>query len=453
MRVQSLMKRARLAGLAALAFTTAPASLVAQETQQNDPEVSIDPSAELVDRIVAVVGDTVVLYTEVLESLLQLQSQGTTLPPEGTAAFDSLAFKTLDDLVNQLVLLQQAKTEEIEVSDEILDAETDRRFAEVRNAFPSATEFETAIGESGRSLVQYRQFLRAQVHAQMLIEQFIQQSRANLPPVVVSEEELHAWFDGNLIGQTQPATITFEQLVLEPKPSEEAETAAFEKASEIFAEIRDGKDFEVAAREYSEDTATRASGGDLGWVRRSLLDADFSRAAWSARTGTPVGPVRTQFGYHLIKVENTRGGERKIRHILLRHNITEEDFLRAQALAVQLADSIRGGAGIGPLAQEYGSKLEPLRVPQMPVDRISQQFPEYAEALADPVPGRVVGPFINTTPRGQRFVIVRVTEYIQQGPYEFADVREDIRERLVLDKSYEQFVKELREQAHIDIKI
>jgi len=89
----------------------------------------------------------------------------------------------------------------------------------------------------------------------------------------------------------------------------------------------------------------------------------------------------------------------------------------------------------------------------MPVDRIAQQFPEYAEALSDPVPGRVVGPFVNTTPRGQRFVIVRVTEYVQQGPYKFPDVREDIRDRLVLDKGYAQFVDDLRKQAHIDIKL
>ncbi|TFG65886.1 MAG: hypothetical protein E4H28_03215 [Gemmatimonadales bacterium] len=450
MTVFALRRRAWLAGLAALVIAASPATLVAQDVE---PEAAIDPSAELVDRIVAVVGDTVVLYTEVLESLLQLQSQGATLPEEGTPAFDSLAFQTLHDLVDQLVLLQQAKTEELDVSDDVLDAETDRRFREVRNAFPTATEFETAISESGRNLVQYRQFLRSQVRAQMLIEQFIQQSRSNLPPVVVSDEEVQAWFDGNLTGQTQPATITFEQLVLEPKPSEDAEKAAFERATQILTEIRDGKDFEVAAREYSEDPATRASGGDLGWVRRASLDADFSRAAWSARTGTPIGPVRTQFGNHLIKVENTRGGERKIRHILLRHEITEDDFQRAQSLAAQLADSIRGGASFASIAKEYGSKLEPLRVPQMPVDRIAQQFPEYAEALVDPVPGRVVGPFVNTTPRGQRFVIVRVTEYIQQGPYQFADVREEIRERLVLDKGYAQFVEDLRKQAHIDIKI
>jgi len=403
MRHRISMKRTSLAGLAALVIVAGPTSLAAQDTE---PEASLDPSAELVDRIVAVVGDTVVLYTEILESLLQLQAQGTTLPESGTPAFDSLAFQTLDDLIDQLVLLQQAKTEEFDVAEDMLDAETDRRFREVRNAFPSASEFETAIGESGRNLVQYRQFLRSQVRAQMLIEQFIQQSRSNLPPVIVSDEEALAWFDENLTGQTQPATITFEQLVLEPQPSEEAETAAFEKASQILAEIRDGKDFEVAAREYSDDTATRPSGGDLGWVRRSLLDADFSRAAWSARTGTPIGPVRTQFGNHLIKVENTRGGERKIRHILLRHEITEADMERASLLAIELADSIKGGAAISPLAQDHGTKLEPVRIPQMPVDRIAQQFPEYAEALSDPVPGRVVGPFVNTTPRGQRFVIV-----------------------------------------------
>ena len=127
--------------------------------------------------------------------------------------------------------------------------------------------------------------------------------------------------------------------------------------------------------------------------------------------------------------------------------------MRARELAVQLADSIKGGAAVAALAQKHGSLTEPVRIPGMPVDRIAQQFPEYADALANPVPGEVVGPFVNTTSRGQRFVIVRVTEYVQQGPYSYDDVREDIRERLILDKGYMQFVKELRNQAHIDIKL
>jgi peptidyl-prolyl cis-trans isomerase SurA len=434
------------AGLATLAAATrAPA-------QEAGPNV-LDPSAELVDHIAAVVGDTVVLYTEIREALLQMEAQGATLPETGTPAHDSLVATTLDDMVNQLVLLQQAEMEELEVPDEVLEGETDRRFREVRNAFPSASDFERAIGESGRTLVQYRQFLRSQVRAQMIIEQFVQQARSRLPPVAVSDEEVREWFDTNLTGQEQPATITFEQLVLEPEPSEESEAAAAAEATRVLAEIRDGKDFQIAAREYSEDPANRDEGGDLGWVRRAQLDPDFSRAAWSARTGTPIGPVRTQFGHHLIKVENVRGGERRIRHILLRHDITADDVERARLLAVELADSVRAGAAIGPLAQVHGAKLEPVRVPDMPVDRIAQQFPEYAEALADPVPGQVIGPFVNTTPRGQRFVVVRVAEYTHQGPYEYDDVREDIRERLLLDKGFMQFVQELRNQIHIDVRL
>ena len=438
-----------IVGLTSVWLAALSVSAPAQEVNSTP----VDPTAELVDRIAAVVGDTVILYTEILEGILQIEAQGTAIPARETPAFDSLVLQTLQDLVNQLVLLQQAEVEELEVSDDVLEAETDRRFREIRNSFPNATQFETAIAESGRTLVQYRQFLRAQVRAQMLIEQFVQQSRSRLPPVAVSDEEVRAWYDQNLTGQTQPATITFEQLVLEPGPSDEAEQATFDETARVLAEIRAGKDFEIAAREYSEDLANRVTGGDLGWVRRSELDPDFSRAAWSARTGTPIGPVRTQFGHHLIKVENVRGGERKIRHILLRHDIREEDVERARALAVQLADSIRAGADLVTLAQNHGTKLEPVRVPDMPVDRIGQQFPEYAQALSNPVPGAVVGPFVNTTPRGERFVVLRVIEYVQQGPYVFEEVKEEIRDRLLLDRGYMQFVKELRNRTHIDIKL
>lgn len=446
--------RTTIAVLAALMIGAFFGPATAQETDGEQP-VPTRPNApaELVDRVAAVVGDTVVLYSEILESLLQAQAEGRTIPPAGTPAFDSVMSGTLNNMIDQLVLLQRAQEEDVSISEDVIEAETDRRFREVRNSFPSASAFDEAIQESGRTLVQYRLYLRSQVRAQLMIQQFIQQRSGSLPPVTVSEEELRAFFETNLSGQSRPPTISFEQVVIRPAPDEEAEEAARERVEEVITALREGMEFEIAARRYSEDPANRDDGGDLGWIRRSGIDPDFADAAWSARTGTPVGPVRTQFGYHVIKVENVRGGERRVRHILVRPEIGPDDVARARELAEAVADSARNGADMEQLARNHGLEDEPVRLPDVPMDRLSQGgYGDYAQHLQAPVPGEIVGPFESNV-RGQRFVVLKVLEFSPRGPLQFDDVREDLRSRLREQKGITSLVQRLRTEVFIDVRL
>jgi parvulin-like peptidyl-prolyl isomerase len=446
----------KLAFLAGGAMAALPSPLPAQEsTPASGAEIPAD-SVEIVDRIAAVVGDTVILYTEILESLLQARAQGADVPTPGTPAFDSVAHETVEGLVDQLVLLQKAKQAEIRVPPEMLDGETDRRFREIRNGFPNAAAFQEAVQSSGRTLVQYRQFLRSQVRAQIMIDQFVRQNSENLPPVVVSEEDIQAWYEENLAGQTRPASIGFEQLVIEPKPSQEARDSALAKAERAAAELREGEDFAVVARRYSDDLSNREQGGDLGWVRRSQLVPAFAQAAWAARTGTPIGPVYTRFGYHIIKVENVRGGERKISHILIRPELRPADTEIARERAVAVADSIRDGIPLAELAERHGVEEIPVRVPEIPFDELEERLgPEYGAALADPIPGDVIGPFDNANliPDRPAFVIVRITEFKQQGDWEIDEIRDQVRERLTFDEGYRRFVDELRSEVYVDVRI
>jgi peptidyl-prolyl cis-trans isomerase SurA len=442
--------------LLAVALVFSPASAAAQEDPVVPaPDIPAD-SIEVVDRIAAVVGDTIILYTEILETLLQAQAQGADVPTPGTLAFDSVARETVEDLVDQLVLLQKAKQAEIRVPPEMLDGETDRRFREIRNGFPSATAFQDAVQSSGRTLVQYRQFLRGQVRAQIMIDQFVRENSENMPPVVVSEEDIQAWYEENLAGQTRPASIGFEQLVIEPKPSQEARDSALAEAERAADELRSGEDFAVVARRYSDDLSNREQGGDLGWVRRSQLVPAFAQAAWAARTGTPIGPVYTRFGYHIIKVENVRGGERKISHILIRPELGPVDTELAGERAAAVADSIRDGVPLSEMAERHGVEEIPVRVPEIPFDELEQRLgPEYGAALSDPIPGEVIGPFenLNLIPDRPAFVIVRVTDFKQQGDWEIDEIREQVRERLTFDEGYRRFVEELRNEVYVDVRI
>jgi len=449
-----------IAGIALWLVVGFSSVTMAQEPADGEPAAqltggAVPDSIETVDRIVAVVGDTAILYSEIIESIVQAGAQGAEVPEIGTPEFDAVAVETLTNLVDSRILLQKAKEADIQVSPEQLDGETDRRFREIRNSFPSATEFQAAVTKSGRSLVQYRQWLRGQVLSQMMINEFIGVNRDNLPPVTVTEDEIVAYYETNLVGQTRPASISLEQVVIEPEPGEVAKDSAIALAEQVLTELRDGKDFEVAARQYSMDMSNREQGGDLGWIQRSLLVPAFADAAWAARTGQPIGPVATRFGYHIIRVDNVRGGERKIRHILIQPVIDETDFRRTGELAMAVADSIREGADVRMMAERYGVREVPVRFPDIPYDQIGQFGEAYAQALASPVPGAVVGPFQSEgfMPGRPVFAVVRITGFQSEGAWKLEDIREQIRESLLNEKGYAKFLEELRGEVYVDIRL
>jgi foldase protein PrsA len=84
------------------------------------------------------------------------------------------------------------------------------------------------------------------------------------------------------------------------------DTAAKEKIDKAMAELKDGEDFAAVAKKYSEDPGSAPNGGDLGFFIRGRMVKEFEDAAFGAKPGELVGPIRTQFGYHIIKVTETR---------------------------------------------------------------------------------------------------------------------------------------------------
>ena len=436
------------------------AALCAPARAQDPIDLSgfVEPSApgdttQTIDRVIAIVGDTALLRTEVLESILQGRSQGLEVPDPGSPAFDSLFLQTMNNLVDQLILLQKAERQDLPINEDALDRETDARFAEIRNSFGSGAQFQETVRSSGRTLIQYRRMLRAQVRARMMIQSFLAENRQNLPPVVITEEEIQEYFAEFFEGQTRPATITMEQVILEPTPVPAAEDSALAVAEEALAELDAGEDFAIVARRYSDDS-NRDKGGDLGWVRRSDLIKEFANAAWGARTGEPVGPVRSPFGFHIIKVENVRGGERKVSHILVRPEVTPADFEAARQLGVIIADSIRAGAAVRDMVDHHGIPDLPVEIPEMPIDEIGQRLgPNYGESLASPLPGQVIGPFEDATfARGlPTYVVVLVQKFQAQGPWDIDEVREDIRGRLYEQKGMEKFIEEIKKEVHVEI--
>ncbi len=92
-----------------------------------------------------------------------------------------------------------------------------------------------------------------------------------------------------------------------PEPSDSAKALARAKAEAILDSIRGGADFEEMAKRYSQDPGSAENGGDLGWFRRGQMVREFEDAAFALPDGAVSDVVETEFGYHIIKVERSRG--------------------------------------------------------------------------------------------------------------------------------------------------
>ncbi len=412
---------------------------------------------EEVDRIVAIVGDTAILMSELRITMFQLQSQGARVPPEGTAEWTRFARQVIAAEIDRLIVLQQAKRSGLTPAAQQVDELSESLYQRARQQFASDEALQAAVESSGMNMLQYRQLLRAQAEAEALLRDYRAQleRRTDLPPVVVTESEVEALFEEQASDQRRPALVTFNQLVVTPFPQGASRDSAIERARAALRELNEGEAFEIVARRYSDDEGTREQGGELGWMSRDLLVRPFGDAVWGARRGQTIGPIQTRFGLHVVRIENVRGNERFLRHVLVRPEISQADIDAASTLAAQLADSLRAGIDPERLARGFRGQVadERIRFDEIPVEQLTSRFPEGSAELRTPTPGEVYGPFRIEQGGAPEFAVVHVLEYRPEGPVELDDVRDQIRRSIRQSKQLDILLQEIRANTYIDVKL
>ncbi len=434
------------AGLLAGALALPPGRAIAQQPIQS------------LDRIAAVVGERIILLSEIDEEINQRRSQGLQVP-EDSAAVADLRRQVLDELIDDEVIYQRARSDTaITVSDQEVLGAVEEQVRQVRGQFRTEAEFRAALQGAGLGTPEeYRRWLtdkqRRAAYQQRLIGSLQQEGK--LRAGTVSEAELRQAFDAAMQrtgGRRRPPTITFTQIVVAPRPSEEARREALRRADSVRVELERGADFATMARRFTDDITTRESGGDLGFFRRGVMVRAFEEMAFSIRPGVVSPVVATPFGYHIILVERVLSAEVKARHILFSPAIGAPELAAARGLADSLATLVRGGASADSLARAYGDSAEPRSIG--PADR-TQMDSTYAQALADATPGAVVGPFpLNAdVPTRTRFVVVQVTDVQPERDFAFEEVRDQLRSGLLREKGIRNLISDLRRQTYIDVRL
>ncbi len=417
-----------------------------------------DPSSdELVDKVAAVVGDSIVLYSQVLEQIGRMEAQGMDVPAPGTPEMQQMEREILQQLVDQQVLLQAADRDTlVAVSDDEVEQRFQMAWQEQINRFGGTEEqFRQAVEQSGENFSQYQATLREEIRRSLLLQRYMQEQMRTIGQVAVRDAEVREFFERerDRFGE-RPATLSLRQVFLQPRASDEARAEARERAEEVLQRLRDGEDFEELAERYSDDPGTRQQGGDLGWYRRGDgLVEDFEDVAFAMREGQISGVVETPFGAHIIRVDRVRGAERKIRHILISSEITPADEARARERAQEIANEVREGASF----RDYDLEAAQFGLPDsitIAQDQLDQ-FPDaFASALRAASEGEVVGPV--EFPLGQGltvFAVARIDRLRDAGEFQFEDVREQLQANLREQRMEERILERLRQRTYVDIRL
>lgn len=443
--------RLSVTGLAAIFLLGGGASAVPLAAQ-------VVPAArqDTVDRIVAVVGNTVVLGSEVEEELFSRFPRGEGMPTD-PAQLRSLRRQILEELVDLELMYRRALADtNVRVTEEQVTSAVDEQLRNARQQFPSDAAFREEIRRTGfQTAEEYRRFLTDRQRRQLVTNTLIEYLRASgaLKPVMPTERELRAFFEAQKGRQQRPGTISFRQIVVAPKAAEAARRATGILADSILTELRGGGDFATAARRFSQDPGSREQGGSLGWFRRGVgLHPLFEDVAFSLRPGVISNPVETPFGFHLIQVERVQPAEVLARHILLMPELTEADADSARALAHRIRAQLQSGVPFDSLQQRYHDTLEEREVRDFPYERL---LPMYNTAIGGLQPMEFSSVF-ELPAQGDllrtKYAVVQLVNRRDTGEFTFEDVKDQIRGRLGEQMALRRYLDTLRSATYVDVR-
>lgn len=282
--------------------------------------LSLNASAQerkVIDKVVAVVGSELVLLSDIEDQHSYMQQQQGSLP-------DDFRCTILDNLLANGLLLNQAKLDSILVTEEEIDLQLSARFDQILNLMNNDPEqFEAYYGQT---IPKMREKMKGDLKNQVLVERM---RSSIISEVTVTPAEVKTFFNQVPVDSLPyfNSEVELAEIVVKPKVNEVQKGIAREKLAEIRTRIMEGgEDFAELAKKYSDDLGSGRAGGDLGTAKRGSYVPAFEAAAYQLEDNEISEIVETQFGFHIIQQIKRLGNSIRLRHILVKPAITDDDL-------------------------------------------------------------------------------------------------------------------------------
>lgn len=294
---------------------------------------SIEGFSQVIDKIEAVIGNELILTSDIESQYLQYLSQGYTEKGE-------VKCQIIQDILYQKLLTHQAKVDSIEVSEKEVNKELERRLSSFISQLGSQEAMEEYFG---KSILEVKEEFYDEIENQLLSQRMQSQITSSIS---VTPQEVRNLFD-ELKQENElpliPTQIEISQVVKIPEISLEEKSRIRKKLINFRERINKGEDFKVLATLYSDDIESAKNGGELGFVSRGDLVTEFEAAAFALKGDEISEIVETSYGYHIIQLIERRGEQINVRHILMKAKVSSESLLIAKQELEKINTLLKSG--------------------------------------------------------------------------------------------------------------
>ncbi|MGC9512165.1 MAG: foldase protein PrsA [Fidelibacterota bacterium] len=347
---------------------------------------------QLVDGIAAIVGQEIILYSDVQQLTFEmLRSSGINPSSMTENDFMSMQNEALRELINMEIILLQAEEDSIIVRERDIQTSLDQQLQQYMDVFGSEEQIEQAFNQPMRKI---REFLYDRVKSSLIVQQIQNERFGNIS---VSRPEVISFYQENQDSIPEiPERVDISHILIIPKPSEDKKSQKREELKALRERIVSGEiSFAAAAREFSADRPSAENGGELGFSPKGTFVPSFEKTAFSLEEGEVSDIVETQFGLHLIQLVERRGELINPAHILFEIKKDEADNARAIHMLSTIRDSILAGGDFEEFALRYSEDPDVVtnkgHLGEFPVNTLQiEEFKSVVDTLEE---GKISEPF------------------------------------------------------------
>lgn len=209
---------------------------------------------------------------------------------EGKKKEKEFKLKIVDNLISEELIIEEAVKQKIEVS----DAEYAVKLAEIKKTFPSEEKFNETLKKEGLTEKSLEEIMKKQILIQKVSDKIT-------GSIKISENETKDYYDKNLDLFKEPEQVKARHILVKTE----------KEANDILSKLKAGSNFEELAKQYSTDKANKDQGGDLGWIGKGQMVPEFENVAFSLEKGKTSDSVKTQYGFHIIRIDDKKAAEQK----------------------------------------------------------------------------------------------------------------------------------------------
>jgi peptidyl-prolyl cis-trans isomerase SurA len=291
-----------------------------------------DTLGTMIDEVVAVVGQHYVLHSDIENQYLQLRMQGSIDGSEPT-----VKCRVMENLLFEKLMLHQADIDSVEVTQEQVTQELDRRMRYFISQFGSQEKLEKFYD---KSVIEFKAELSEVIEEQLKIQEV---QRTITENTKVTPSDVKKFF------KTMPkdsiplisSIVQVAEIVKKPPISYQERFEVQERLRKLKERVDNGESFEALAVLYSEDPGSAKQGGDIGLHGRGELYPEFEVVAFKLEPGEISEIVETEAGFHVIQGIERRGEFMRVRHILVRPKVSPLELAEARVFLDSVANLIR----------------------------------------------------------------------------------------------------------------